>query len=80
MIVLLPDELSTSMRVWWARNRLPDLPNDDRIWWKEWLVWLADQGVYPASDIQEGMDVFYWPLCTENDRQLSFLMLKYLDN
>lgn len=78
----LPLDTTINMRVWWAKNRLVDLPNDDRIWQRDYIDWLREQGVevnFPGP-CRDASSIFYQRTWTSDSRQHTLLVLKYADS
>jgi hypothetical protein len=78
----LPLDTTINMRVWWAKNRLVALSNDDRVWRQDYIDWLREQGVEadPAGPPQDTGRIFYARTWTSDSRQHTLLVLKYADS
>jgi hypothetical protein len=84
MIYLKNIDVYYSTQVYFARNILPTLPNDEKIWAQEYRRWLAEQGavVVPAKppriirnalDFAPGFD----NIAFENPQDLTMFTLRW---
>jgi hypothetical protein len=44
MIRVKTGDIYYNTQVYFARNIIPNLPNDDKVWMEQYRIWLAEQG------------------------------------
>jgi hypothetical protein len=81
---ILVDDIYYKTQIFFARNIVPSLPNDDRAWAKGYSEWLKEQGAIIVTDefetllrttlgVAPGYDFFEF----ENDSDATMFVLRW---
>jgi hypothetical protein len=85
MIVTIPaNEIYYTVRIYFRKEIMPNLPNDDSIWREEFHRWLASQGARIKPDDEHslvtdvlGVSPGYDTIEFEDERLASLFVLKW---
>lgn len=82
MILIPTNDLYYNTQVYFRKNCMDDLPNDDKIWAKAYREWLAEQGatIVLAEDVVRnalGVAPYYDKFGFENEQDATMFVLRW---
>lgn len=84
MIEITAGEIYYNTQVYFRKHYIDNLPNDDKVWAKEYREWLRSQGaeiVSPNGNCAVtalGVAPFYDKFVFKNDRDATMFLLRWL--
>lgn len=83
MKILADQEIMYTLQVYFRKNILPELDNDDRLWSDKFKLWLSEQGAaidyHPGRLLRNGLGIapHYDRLVFEDESKLTMFMLRW---
>jgi hypothetical protein len=83
MIYIDDPQVNCNIQIWFAKNLLPELPNDETVWASGFRVWLREQGceIELSRDaiIRNSLEFepFYDKLRFDDDRLATVFLMKW---
>lgn len=83
MKIILDPEIMVNLQIYFRKNILPELPNDDRLWADSFKLWLSEQGAaidyHPGRLLRNGLGIapHYDRLVFEKEQDATFFILRW---